>query len=448
MTGMPTPEVLASIAEGGDANLNGPTRAFFANGKGGAKFVPKKLADRLAADTPVAVGGERLYVYRDGTYRPDGEADLRRRVAAELGDAWRKGYADETVALLRDSAPSLWERPPLDRINCRNGLLDLDTGRLEPHDPTFLSPVQIGAAFDPSATCPAIEQFVCEVLGDELVPLTYELAGYLAIPDPSLQVAVMLLGGGANGKSSLLNLYVALLGRANVSTLALHQLDEDRFACADLYGRLANVFADLDSRALRSSSIFKSITGGDAVRGERKFRSSFEFVPYARLLFSANEAPPTSDSSEAFFRRWLILPFERTFAPGERDPRLLDKLTTPAALSGLLNAGLAALPALRARGAFTSTQRTHDAAERFRVDADSAAGFLAECCDVDPDGRVERPTLYGTYDAWCRENNRRALSRQRFNHRLRELVPSANEVAVQGVRYWDGVRLLTLGERR
>ncbi len=153
------------------------------------------------------------------------------------------------------------EAPAARRVNVANGLLRLETGGLAPHNPDFLSPVQVAAAYDPTAACPAIDRFLGDRLLEECVRVTHELAAYLLTPDNALQRAFMWLGPGGTGKSTSLGLYRAFLGPENVSSVALHQLEEDRFAAADLYGRLANVFADLDARVLRASSIFKSITG-------------------------------------------------------------------------------------------------------------------------------------------------------------------------------------------
>jgi putative DNA primase/helicase len=438
---------LVSLASSQSATVTAPgavapsPATFFVVGDDGRRrLVPRQLAEHLRAEAPLAAGGESLFVYRNGAYRADGEAWVRRRVAQMLEDRWKRTYPDEVVTFLRDTSPRLWERPPLERINCRNGILDLNTGQLEPHNPEFLSPVQIGAAYDPSARCPAIEHFIGQVVPSDSFQLLFELVGYLLTPDNRLQVAVMLLGSGANGKTTLLNLITELLGRENVAAVPLHKLDEDRFAAAELYGRLANVFADLDSRALRSSSIFKAITGGDELPAERKFRPGFKFRPYARLLFSANAAPPTSDSSDAFFRRWVIIPFERTFGPGHRDTNLLERLVAPEELSGLLNHALEELPRLRERGQFTSSASTAAAGERFRVDSDSVAGFLAERCDYDRHGRASRPALFAAYRAWCDDNNRRELGSQRFAARLRELVPDYGEVTIRGIVHVDGVR--------
>ena len=85
---------------------------------------------------------------------------------------------------------------------------------------------------------------------------------------------------------------------------------------ARLVGKLANICPDLPSTDLTGTSVFKSITGGDSLLAERKFEESFEFVPYARLVFSANLPPKSQDASPAFFRRWLVVPFEKTFQAG------------------------------------------------------------------------------------------------------------------------------------
>ncbi len=407
---------------------------------GRPRFVARRLAEHLERQTPFATGGAQLYVYWDGAYRPGGEKDARARVAEALKDDWTPRAAESVVTYLSDTSPELWEAPPLDIVNVENGLLRLRDRRLDPHSPDFLSPVQIAATYDPDATCPAIDRFLADVLPDGTLPLVLELIGLLAVPDQRHQKAVMLLGPGGSGKSTLLGLVRAFVGAENVSAVALHQLEDDRFATADLYGRLANVFADLDSRALKSSSIFKSITGGDAIRGERKHRSAFTFRPYARLVFSANEAPPTSDSSSAFFARWIVIPLEQRIRGSKRqDVDLLAKITTPAELSGLLNRALDGLERLR-RDGFTRAEATEKAAERFAVDADSVAGFLNEECELALDGRTAKPALYKAYESWCERSGRRPLAAVRFTHRLRELHGSSvDEVASQGRDYWLGV---------
>jgi P4 family phage/plasmid primase-like protien len=408
------------------------------------KFNARHQADELIAETPVARGGGDLYVYRNGTYQPGGREDLRERIAAKLGDGWRKNRSLEVVTLIEHTAPRLDERPHPNHVNLVNGILDVTDGDLQPHTPDYRSPVQLPVRYDRDATCPTIDRFLSDTLDPELRELVYEMAGYLATSDNSLQSAFMFLGAGANGKSTLLNLLTALLGSRNVSNIAL---DDDKFAAASLYGKLANVFADLDHRALQSSSVFKSVTGGDAITGERKHQDAFSFTPFTRLLFSANEPPPTSDHSDAFFRRWVVLPFERRFEGRDADRSLGDRLTTGRELSGLLNHGLERLPDLRDRGAFITTAATTAAAEQFRADSDSVAGFIGEQYEVRAGLRTRQSSLYPAYKDWCFDSNRRPLGKQRFNRRLLEVVPTATEAKdSSGTRYWDGLGIREEGE--
>ena len=132
----------------------------------------------------------------------------------------------------------------------------------------------------------------------------------------------MLTGEGENGKSVFLDLVGYLLGETNVSNVALQGLEGNRFRAAELYGKLANTFADLDARGLRSSSMFKTLTTG-WITAERKHAQPFRFRSYAKLLFSANKIPPSRDRTHAFYRRWLILPLPKNLTAWGVIPTLI-----------------------------------------------------------------------------------------------------------------------------
>ena len=130
--------------------------------------------------------------------------------------------------------------------------------------------------------------------------------------------------------------------------LSLQRLEADRFSAARLYGKLANICPDLPGERLESSAMFKAITGCDRITAEVKYRDSFEFAPFARLLFSANRLPASSDASQAFFDRWLIVPFQNRFRQTRREipRRMLEwRLCSPTELSGALNKALDGLRA-------------------------------------------------------------------------------------------------------
>ena len=412
------------------------TAEFFENGT----FYPPRLAEWLRDRYPTATGGQQLYVYTNGCYQP-GESILRTKITKILAAQWNRRRADEVIAYLLQSSEALWDAPPRDQVAFTNGILSLPGRHLSPPSADFRSPVRIAAAYDPAARCPAVERFIAQVFPDG-AELLYEVIGHLMIPE-NLQRALMLLGPGGNGKSTVLRLINRILGPENISSVSLQALEDNRFAAADLYGKLANIYADLDARALNATGVFKSITGGDPIRGEHKHRQAFTFIPYARLVFSANEAPPTHDSSHAFFDRWIILPFEERIRGSQQERQqddLLAELTTPQELSGLLNHALNGLDRLRRTGKFTTTPATQRAGENFRATADSVSGFITDQCEIEPHARETRRNLWTAYRDWCSDNNRRPVSAQRFHGRLRELVV-LDEITATGDRGYIGIRL-------
>ena len=302
--------------------------------------------------------GGKLWVYQHGVYIPRGAARVKSRVksileARDVSDEWTSHLASETVEYIRVDSPYLWDRPPADILNLQNGLLDVRTGVLKPHTPDHLSAVQIPVTYDPAAVCPAWETFVGETFPEDATDLAWELAAKLMTSDSAGQKATLFVGEGGNGKSTFLAGLNAFIGRSNVSSLSLHRLESDKFAAARLFGKLANICADLPSAHLSGTSIFKAITGGDAITGEYKYLESFDFVPFASLVFSANHPPQSTDGSQAFFDRWDVIPFNQSFRGTAREiPRAeLDaRLAAPGELSGLLNKALQVLPAVRRRG--------------------------------------------------------------------------------------------------
>jgi putative DNA primase/helicase len=134
----------------------------------------------------------------------------------------------------------------------------------------------------------------------------------------SIQKALLLVGDGSNGKSTLINLIKAFTGHENVSAVSLQELENNRFSKADLYNKLVNLYADLLDGALKTVGTFKMLTGSDPIKGERKFQNSFLFKNFAKLIFLANKVPKVFEDRDAFFRRWTILTFPNLQSPSYR----------------------------------------------------------------------------------------------------------------------------------
>lgn len=331
-------------------------------------------------------------------------------------------------------------------LNLENGLLDVKTRELREHTPQFMSTIRIPIRYDLGADCPKIKGFLKEILHNQDIPVIQQLFGYLLVPDYSIQRAFMFIGDGANGKSTLLRLIEAFLGKQNIASQALQQLERQRFASSTLYGKLANMHADLPSGSLRHTGIFKMLTGGDPISAEKKFKDNFIFNNYARLIFSANRPPIIQDEdSFAFWRRWIVIDFPNEFTGDRADKNIIDKLTTTQELSGLLNLALNGLDHLLHDGDFNYNLTADQVSEKYRKAADAVLAFVHECCDLAPDSYVPKDQLYDAFREYCIENRLPCPKPNAFGRRLKnqaEVRVYDSRVLIDNKqqRVWKGIR--------
>lgn len=389
-------------------------------------------------------GAGLLYVYRGGVYRPDGEILIRQHVKHLLLDydcseMWSRALTREIVEFIALDVPELPERPSNELINLENGLLNVKTRQL--FLPELLSTIRIPIAFDKDATCPEIERFVGEVFPEEAGLLAWEILGDLLTSDRSVQKAIWLLGEGGNGKSVFLDLATRFVGAENVCHLSLQRLEADRFSAARLYGKLVNICTDLPGERLTSSAIFKAVTGCDRITAEVKYRDSFEFTPFARLLFSANRLPGSCDVSQAFFDRWLIVPFANRFRQTRREipRRILEaRLCSRMELSGALNKALDGLERVQKCFRFTESRESRVELKRYQAAKDALAAWLDEHTVADPDAVIPQSDLHRAYSSHCQQSSRRPASKQMLGRRLRTLRPGIEPIqrTIAGRRAW------------
>lgn len=398
---------------------------------------------RRAGHVRTGVDG-RLYRYENGVYRSDGEVWVRARVREALGDRVRRDHFAEVLTWLRSFEPTVSSRPPEHLLNVANGLLEWRSGVLHPHDPSVVTTIQLPVPWLGDARCPRIERFLREVLPPDTVEIAEEIMGYALYPGNPLRKAVLLLGSGGNGKSKLLAVIGGLAGRENVASVPVQVFGENRFASAELFGKLANIAGDLDARAIKRTDVFKMITGGDPIMAERKNCHPFSFVSYALPLFSANEPPISSDQTQAWFDRWIILPMERRFeGTSICDPNLEAKLTTEAELAGGLVIAVEGLRRLMKRGRFDEPESVREAGEQYRDRLDTVRGFVAEMTVLRLDAWCPRPALYKAYRQWCQDSGKYPVSAENFNAHLRQNYPAQLEERTRrGTRGWGGIGLL------
>lgn len=383
---------------------------------------------------------KNIYHYRNGVYVPGGEDVIARIVQTSLGDASKKKHISEILNFvqLETLIPREQINHDLKQINLLNGLYNLETDQLEPHTPDYISTVQLPVIYDKDAKCPLIDKFISEVLEPKRVPVIYEFLGYCMIPDTRLEYSLMLIGKGANGKSVMLSLFGEFLGGHNTSAESLHMLEKDSYSTAELYGKLANIFPDLASRAIYENSTFKMLTGNEKeIRAQRKFEHPFKFKNTARLIFSANNLPPVPGDDFAYFRRWIPLKFPNTFEGKKADKNLIDKLTQPEELSGLFHVCMKALKGLLQRGHYSFELTTEEVMKLYRINSDPIAQF-ADDSVVYSDNDTLKSKMYNEFIVWCQDNDVPLVHENVFSKRFTKLgYTTGRESSGERRRTWQ-----------
>jgi len=283
--------------------------------------------------------------------------------------------------------------------------------------------------------------------------LLYEIIGYtLLAGEYPLNKAVMLVGEGSNGKSTYLGIVERLLGKDNVVSVKLQSLtnEKDRFMVGLLYGKMANIFADLPSEALRNTGLIKVLTGEDPVTADRKFRDPVTFTNYAKMLYSANELPRVYDTTTAFWRRWIVIEFPNRFPPNEEFKNRVRNEIPARYAPKILAYSLLLVAHVVREGRFSFEESEVDYRELWLRETNSVYAFIKDMLkeDVlveDPDSRVRTEDLYKLYTEYCKREDRDPLSKNLFTVELQRL--GYMRVKVRGSYYYKGLRIVgKLGE--
>ena len=451
--------------------------------------IARKLIDQLRAEAGTAAspvfdrGVLRNYDPTSGLWRDVPRHVLTQRVAAFSGAAIPRG---ETVAKLKlkshDIAgtinviyelvarPGFFDAAPVG-VTFANGFVRLDPAdptRLElaGHSPDHRATYALAFDYDPAAEAPGWQRFLDDVFThpSELVPedqggaTTAERAALAVDRHQRIdvleewigacllgtvvkyQVVIALHGEGSNGKSVFLEVVRNLFSPALVRSIR-PQKWSDKFTTAGLDGCLVNMVNEVPATEISASDVFKSMIAGDAIGGEKKYKDPYTFKPRAGHIFAFNKFPGTDDQSHGFWRRWIVLLFERLFDERNANKNLTAALTTPDELCGIAARVLRAVARLEARGHLVIPASAEDAKAEWRMDADQVMQFVAECCDTchlthtqdcgaEDDlchamhcerHRVDKEDLYPLYQAWAKACGNKPLARKMLLSRLKSL---------------------------
>jgi len=380
-----------------------------------------------------------LYIFNEATgiYDKNGDVALRRIIDNCLGPESQQRRANEVIYLVHVRTKDKIEESS--KVAVQNGLLDVVTGELSPFTPNEFVTAQLPITYDKTALSPEILKFWSEIADSDLKPQFEEIFGYPLLRELPIHKATVLLGEGANGKSTFLDLLTLFLGKDNVGHVTLQQVCEGKFELAELHGKLANIVDDLPGSALKAVGNFKTITGNAPILVQRKHKDPFSEWSTTKQFFGCNKLPKPSEDTIAYFRRFNIIPFNRFFIGKADDKEKLKKMTTPSELSGLLNLALAGLKRLRENGDYTGAKSIEETRQLYIKSSDSCKAFVEEKLEESdaPTDYITTDTAYQLYIVYCRESRLPKIeSKPNLSQAIRQTFPNVEHTKVTGSKSW------------
>lgn len=310
-------------------------------------------------------------------------------------------------------------------VNTLSGELDLtpEGWRLRPHRRERYLTTQIPVAYDPKATAPQFGRFLEDVFRDDddkvsKIAALLEMMGYSLMPYADHDRFAFLHGNsGANGKSVTLSVVENLVGRKNVAGVQPAYF-EDQHHCAHLDGKLVNIVTDLEANKPLAAGAAKRIGSGELMTVAHKHRDPFDIRPFVTCWTGTNHLPKVFDRSGGFWRRALVITFNRAFAPHEQDRDLRGKLATE--LPGILNLALGHY-ASALRNGWTNPASSVEAVRVWRAANDPVAAFVEQECTLWPGASVPSSQLYERYVDWSRDTGHSPMSQTSFSPKITEI---------------------------
>lgn len=378
-----------------------------------------EIGDKLLQDNNMYIFENDICIYENGVYKKN-EKDIERKVIELVPDSTIH-FRNEVYQYLLLKA----EEKEFDRengiINFKNGLFSVKERKMYNHSPKYFSTNQINTNFN--LTAPKV-QAVDDIL-DKLSCGKYErkqtileMIGYSMTTSIKLQKAFILYGNKArNGKSTLIDIIVHLLGDDNVGTVSFKDMNQNRFAGSGIKNKLLNSGSEMTDEYIEDVEIFKKYVTGDYLEIEEKFKPRQKIRPYAKFIFSANELPRVADKTDGFYRRLQIIPLEYSFTDKDRKSFDFNKLISKEALEYLAKISLEAY--LNMGENFSNHEENEIEIAKYKVGANSILTFIND--EEYITSLIEKTStsrfaneIYNLYKQYCADNQYRAIGRNKF----------------------------------
>jgi len=307
-------------------------------------------------------------------------------------------------------APEKW-------IQFKDKAFSLKSGKVHKvtHHYFFTNPIphEIGVNSDTLT----IDKLFKEWVGEKYIKTLYEIVAYCCYSNYPIQVLFCLYGGGRNGKTCFLKVLNKFIGTSNLCSTDLDLIvgnNKSRFEIFKLYRKLACLMGETNFGLMESSAILKKLVGGDLIGFEMKGKQPFDAYNYAKVIIASNSLPSSEDTSEGFYRRWVIIDFPNQFKEGKDITLTIPEKEYVA----LAKKCCEILPKLLERGEFTNQGSIEDRKHKYIMASNPLPHFIKEYCYVKSDGYIRYSELFAVYCKYLDMIKRRVISKKEFTKNL------------------------------
>ena len=332
-------------------------------------------------------------------------------------------------------------------LNTPDGIIDLRTGELGPHDPkarctkcTAVSPGSLGAA--------QWMDFVDHITGgdEDFAQYLQTLAGMAAVGKVYEEGLVISYGKGGNGKSTFFGVLKSVFGdyakAINADVLAPSPGSRpDQSYIAALRGVRLAVLGETEESAYMSNAQLKRITSRDVISARALYKDPMEFIPTHTTIMHTNHLPRLGSMDGGTKRRIAIAPFPSTLPPEKviTDYQgVLFKECGPAILQWVIDGAVrfyengCKLPMARC---------VKKATGEYLSGEDWFNTFVTDVCEVGEDYEVQSMELYQAYQVWAGQNGLHPKRARDFAQAMEN--NDYQKFRTAGAKYWRGLRLKT-----
>lgn len=407
---------------------------------------------------------EEIWIYNNGIYIPEGATYIKEITREILNKLYCTSKINRILLKIQADtyiqSKDFFLEEDVNLIAVNNGILNIKTKELTNFSPKYKFFNKIPVNYNCSSNCDKIITFLKEVTSDQSdIDTLQELFGYLLYRHYEIEKAIMLTGGGRNGKSKTIEIMKRFIGAVNCANIPIQALESDQFAMGELFNKLANLSADISKTALKETGKFKSLIGRDLISAQRKFLPMVHFQNYAKMIFSANELPVTQDITPAFFLRWVIIDFPYTFLSekellqvqdNEKDrfklanPNIIEEITSDDQMSGLLNWSLIGLNRLLSKKDFSYNKSNIEVKNTWLRKSSSIHAFIMDCVVRKSDSKVPKQEFLEAYLDYCSTHKITSVNERQIKDTLETTIGCTEfrpDIEGERVNCWRGIIL-------